>query len=154
MKPSPFYLGGNMLLTDIQKLFNTALAGDTLSITEMLPHLDAAVDGINSTLNTVYPVFSQLDTFSSGVKYDYFPDRFIRTVVIPGAAWHYYVTDEEGLQTAPQYQADFEKGKFIMLRDMLYDIPEEYQAEIEQGSVIANPNNDTLGARGLICDLD
>ena len=41
-----------------------------------------------------------------------------------------------------------------MLRDMLYDIPEEYQAEVEQGSVVAPDDNDTLGYRGLVCDLD
>lgn len=143
-----------MLVTDVQKLFNNALAGDTLSINEMLPHLDAAIDGINDNMNTVFPVFSELPIGTPGLEYNFFPDKYIRTVVIPGAAWHYYVMDEEGLQTAPQYQTDYEKGKFIMLRDMLYDIPEEYQAEVEQGSVIAPDDNDTLGYRGLVCDLD
>ena len=42
-----------MLVTDVQKLFNNALAGDTLSINEMLHHLDAAIDGINNNMNTV-----------------------------------------------------------------------------------------------------
>ena len=39
-----------MLITQVQKLFNEALAGETLSFKEMLPHLDAAIDGINATL--------------------------------------------------------------------------------------------------------
>lgn len=143
-----------MLVTTIQRLFNTALAGETLSIKEMLPHLDAAIDGINATLNTCYPVFSDLDLTAAGAEYDYFPDKYIRTVVIPGAAWHYYVMDEEGLSTAPQYQKDFEQGKFIMQRDMLYCIPEEFQADAESGSVIGDDENDTLGFRGLICDIN
>lgn len=143
-----------MLITDIQKLFNAALAGETLTILEMVPHLDAAVDGINDKLNTVYPVFSEIDLFKPEAVYEHFPDKYIRTVVIPGAAWHYYVTDEEGLQTAPQYQLDYENGKFIMQRDMLYSIPEKYQADIERGSIVGNTYNDTLGYRGLVCDLD
>ena len=143
-----------MLITDVQKLFNNALAGETLTLNEMIPHLDFAIDGINDKLNTVYPVFSELDLSAYGAEYSYFPDRYIRTVVIPGAAWHYYVTDEEGLQTSPQYQIDYENGKFTMLRDMLYNIPEEYQADVENGSFVADPTNDTLGYRGLVVDLD
>ena len=143
-----------MLITNIQKLLNSALAGETLSIKEMLPHLDAAIDGINDKLNTCYPVFSDLDLTAAGAEYSFFPDKYIRTVVVPGAAWHYYVMDEEGLQTAPQYQSDFENGKFIMQRDMLYAIPEEFQADSEAGSIIGMDDNDTLGFRGLICDIN
>lgn len=144
-----------MLITQIQKLFNEALAGETLSLKEMLPHLDAAVDGINAKLNTTYPVFSDLpviDTYDA--VYDYFPDKYIRTVVIPGAAWHFYVMDEEGLQTAPQYLADFENGKFIMQRDMLYKIPEEYQDDDNQGFIVGDPENDIFGDRGLVVDIE
>lgn len=143
-----------MLISNIQKLFNGALAGETLSIREMLPHLDAAIDGINDKLNTCYPVFSDLDVTASDAEYNYFADKYIRTVVIPGAAWHYYVMDEEGLQTAPQYQADYENGKFIMQRDTLYNIPEEFQADPEAGSIIGMSDNDALGFRGLICDIN
>lgn len=142
-----------MLITNIQKLFNSALAGETLSVKEMLPHLDAAIDGINDKLNTCYPVFSELDLTTANAEYSYFPDKYIRTVVIPGAAWHYYVMDEEGLQTAPQYQLDYENGKFIMQRDMLYNIPEEFQADEEAGSIVGMEDNTTLGTRGLVCDL-
>lgn len=144
-----------MLITQIQKLFNEALAGETLSLKEMLPHLDAAIDGINSKLNTTYPVFSELpviDTYDA--VYDYFPDKYIRMVVIPGAAWHFYVMDEEGLQTAPQYLADFENGKFIMQRDMLYKIPEEYQDDDNQGFIVGDPESDIFGDRGLVVDID
>ena len=143
-----------MLITQVQKLFNEALAGETLSFKEMLPHLDAAIDGINAKLNSKYPVFSDVPSDTYDAVYDFFPDKYIRTVVIPGAAWHFYVMDEEGLQTAPQYQQDFENGKFIMQRDMLYKIPEEYQDDDQQGFIVGDPESDIFGDRGLVVDID
>ena len=134
---------------------NNTLAGETLTLKEMLPHLDFAIDDINDTLNTIYPTFSELLLKEPETKeYTCFPDRYIRRTVISGAAWNYYVVDEEGLQTAIQYQADFEKGKFIMQRDLLYSIPKEYQAPIARGYVIGDRSNDTVGERGLELDLD
>lgn len=143
-----------MLLTTVQKLFNDALAGETLSYKEMLPHLDAAIDDINAKLNSTYPVFSEVPYETSESEYSFFPDKYIRMVVIPGAAWHFYVMDEEGLQTAPQYQADFENGKFLMQRDMLYKIPEEFQDDDQQGFVVGDPESDIFGDRGLVVDID
>ena len=86
--------------------------------------------------------------------YNFFPDKYIRMAVIPGAAWHFYVMDEEGLQTAPQYQADFERGKFVMQRDMLYKIPEEYMDDDHAGFVVGDPESDIFGDRGLVVDID
>ena len=143
-----------MLITQIQKLFNDALAGETLSIKEMLPHLDAAIDGINDKLNSKYPVFSDIPLDTYDAVYNYFPDKYIRTEVIPGAAWHFYVMDEEGLQTAPQYLQDYEMGKFYMQRDMLYKIPEEYQDDDHQGYIVGDPESDIFGDRGLVVDMD
>ena len=143
-----------MLLSQVQKLFNDALAGETLSYKEMLPHLDAAIDEINTKLNTIYPVFSEVPYATSESEYNFFPDKYIRMAVIPGAAWHFYVMDEEGLQTAPQYQANFENGKFIMQRDMLYKIPEEYQDDDNNGFIVGDPESDIFGDRGLVVDID
>ena len=143
-----------MLISQIQKLFNDALAGETLSYKEMLPHLDAAIDSINTKLNTKYPVFSDVPYGTAESAYAFFPDKYIRMVVIPGAAWHFYVMDEEGLQTAPQYQTDFENGKFIMQRDMLYNIPEEYQEDEHAGFIVGDPESDIFGDRGLVVDID
>lgn len=143
-----------MLISQIKKLFNEALAGETLSVNEMLPHLDAAIDGINAKLNSTYPVFSEIPTDTYDASYDYFPDKYIRTVVIPGAAWHFYVMDEEGLQTAPQYLQDFETGKFCMQRDMLYKIPEEFQDDDHAGFIVGDPESDIFGDRGLVVDIE
>lgn len=144
-----------MKLVDIQKLMNNTLAGETLTLKEMLPHLDFAIDEINTTLNSCYPTFSEyIEALPDALEYDVFPDVYIRRVVIPGAAWNYYVVDEEGLQTSIQYQADFERGKFVMQRDMLYNIPEQFRASNTRGFVVGDLDNDTVGERGLELDLD
>lgn len=120
-----------MKLVDIQHLMNEALAGEMLSFREMLPHLNYAIDEINTNLNTIYPEFKIEE---GPQEYNHFDDRYIRMVVIPGAAWHFYVADEEGMQTAPQYQIEFQKGLFFMLRDTVHNIPAQYKAHIHQGS--------------------
>ena len=141
-----------MKYSDIVRQFNVLLAGDNLSLREILPHLDYALDRINETLNTTYPTFSEYlhdDEGNTREAYNLFDNRYIRQVVLKGAAWHYYVTDEEGLQTSPQYQQDFENALFIMQRDMLWNIPEEFMADDNNGTLTANPKHWNLGYRGL-----
>lgn len=140
-----------MVISDVVKQFNVLLAGDNLPKREILPHLDYAIDRINETLNTVYPTFSEFiaETDNTDPNYNLFPNNYIRQVVLKGAAWHYYVTDEEGLQTAPQYQQDFENALFTMQRDMLYNIPEEYQADNNRGTVRCAIDHWNLGERSL-----
>lgn len=140
-----------MKLVNIVRLVNNKLAGELLTYHELVPYLDQAIDGINTTLNTRYPAFSELE--EDETEYNCFDDKYIRTVVAPGAAWAFYVADEEGLQTAAQYQIDYEQGKFNMLRDTLYDIPAEYQADYQQGSVVGAECSRTFGKRGLEYNL-
>lgn len=123
-----------MLIKDVVNLVNQKLAGELLSYNEMRIYLDTVIDDINSQLNTVYPTFSEL---GSAVEYTAFPDRYIRSVVVPGTAWYYYVVDEEGTSTAQQFGTDYSRNMFIMQRDMLYNIPEEYQADSLQGTVVS-----------------
>lgn len=141
-----------MTLQNITNKVNTKLAGEMLTYNEIMPFLDDVIDLINSELNTIYPAFSELPVGTQ--DYNMFEDKWIRQVVVPGAAWKYYVTDEEGLQTAVQYQQDFYDGLFKMVRDTLYNIPLEYQANVEQGSVIANIDNEILGDRGIVLVQD
>ena len=140
-----------MKITKIRQLVNAALAGEMLTFQELKPHLDYAIDAINSLLDTTFPVFSELESETD--SYDYFPDKYIRQVVVPGAAWHFYVNDEEGVQTAIQYQLDFENGKFLMLRDYSQYVPEEFRADTP-AFVRDNPDNMTTGDRGLSINGD
>ena len=76
--------------------------------------------------------------------------NYIRLVIVPGAAWHFYVNDEEGMQTATQYQTEFEKGLFLMLRDYATQVPELYQVTaVTQGSIKGNDDNYAVGDWGI-----
>lgn len=123
-----------MLIKDIVNLINQKLAGELLSYSELRSFMDCVIDDINSQLNACYPTFSSLE--ASG-EYVAFPDKYIRSVIVPGTAWYYYVVDEEGTATAQQFGADYSRNMFIMQRDMLYNIPEEYQADSLQGTVVS-----------------
>lgn len=122
-----------MLLTKITSEVNKKLAGEMLTYLDLVSFLDSTIDDINSHLNSCYPAFSEIA--KTDTEYNYFPDRYIRTVVIPGAAWYFYVADEEGTQTATQYATDYNRGLYLMLRDHLHNVPIEYQVDIQQGAV-------------------
>lgn len=113
-----------MKVQDIVAGVNAKLAGETLTYTQMRLFLDEVIDDINAALSANFPTF---DNISSSGEYTAFPDRYIRSVVITGAAYKFYVTDEEGNQTAPQYQWDYQDRLFLMKRDYIELVPEEYQ---------------------------
>lgn len=136
-----------MNLSQIVKDTNTKLAGEMLSYAELRVFLDGAIDEINAKLNAQFPVFSELGI--SDTAYTAFPDKYIRTVVIPCAAFKYFSTDEEGSVTAPKYEEEYMKGLFYMERDYLNNIPEKYQAPIPQGYV----DFDGVEPRGLVVDV-
>jgi hypothetical protein len=125
-----------MLIADVVKGVNNALAGELLSKRELLPHLDAAIDEINSALNSRFPVFSALP--ESQLDYNYFPDNYIRTVVIPATAHFFYMMDEEGNVSAAGYYNRFQQNLFKMVRDYLRFVPALYQADDLQGTVDFN----------------
>lgn len=140
-----------MLLRNLQRLINTKLAGEMLRYDEMIPYLDDVIDEINDLLDTNYPVFSEFNPINfpdyrkelyttvdpeTGEEivdektkalvysnYDVFPDKYIRSVVVPGAAYKWFTVDEEGISTAPLFQQEYEQGKFKMLRDYVDFVP-------------------------------
>jgi hypothetical protein len=132
-----------MLISTLVQNINSQLAGELLSIGELTVFIDKAIDDINTRLNTNFPVLSDVifkakETGSSSFEYSVIPDKYIRTVVVPGAVFKYYTTDEEGAAVAPKYEEEFLKGLFYMERDYLNFIPEEYQADLDQGWVRGN----------------
>ena len=114
-----------MQISALVTMVNEQLAGERLTYDKMKPHLDAAIDYINTRLNATFPVFSELPAGTT--EYNLFPDRYLRTVVVPGAAWHFFVVDEEGINTAEQFQLSYEQGMFYMVRDYLTAVPLLYQ---------------------------
>jgi hypothetical protein len=135
-----------MLIKNIVARVNERLAGEQLTFNDLVQYLDNTIVDINTQLNAKYPLFSELE---QGVAdYNMFPDRFIIQTVIPGAAWYFYVADEEGAPAAQQYQLDYRQGLFLILRDLIYAVPEQYQADYEQGSVHVGYEADT-GSPGI-----
>lgn len=123
-----------MKITNITAKVNELLAGEILAQNDLVPFMDEVIDEINENLDSTFPSMS--DAIAEGKEnYDYFPDRYIRTVLIKGTAYKFYVMDEEGIQTAQQYQYNYIDAMFKMQRDFLEDVPEEYKA-VHQSSVV------------------
>lgn len=118
-----------MHLNNITKYVNERLAGETLMYSQMILFLDSVIDDINAALNSCYPSFSDFtsDCYPKYPNYNFFPDRYIRSVVILGAAYKFYVTDEEGIQTAQALQYEYQRNLFLMQRDFSLEVPEAFQ---------------------------
>ena len=126
-------------------LISKHLADELVSESEMLSYMDRVIDDINTRLNTVFPTFTEfkeqyLESIPeegvelTDIDYIAIPDKYIRTVVVPGAAYKYYTTDEEGSYAAPKYEEDYSQGLFYMERDFSFSVPERYRAD-SQGYV-------------------
>lgn len=131
-----------MFVQDIVAGVNAKLAGETLTYTEMRLFLDETIDDINAALCSSFPSFSKT---AANADYNYFPDRYIRSVVIVGAAAKFYVTDEEGIETATQYARDYAQRLFLMKRDYSMQVPEEFQAD-NRGYLVGAPSDPGLQA--------
>jgi hypothetical protein len=121
-----------MFIKDIVALINTNLADEMLSYYDLRPFLDRTIDDINTKLNSTYPTFTEQGNIDA---YNAFPDKYLRSVVALGAAWYYYVADEEGSPTALQLGSDYNNHLLLMQRDMLYNVPLQYQADSLQGTM-------------------
>lgn len=113
-----------MKINAIVNLINQKLAGELLSYYELSGFMDNVIDDINTELGSTFPVFTDIDGTSD--TYDYFPDSWIRKVVVFGVAWYYYTMDEEGLSSAQTYQQLYFDGLFKMTRDYFDQVPDEY----------------------------
>lgn len=132
-----------MLTNRIQSLVNQDLAGEMLSYKQMLVHLNWALDEINAVLNSEFPEFE-----ANMTEYTAIPDRYIRMCIVPGAVHHFYTVDEEGQTGEYLFAQEFEMNKFRMLRDYSHNIPEEYQADKNNGTT-ESTYEDSDGKRGV-----
>lgn len=121
-----------MELTKIVQGVNTKLAGEMLTYEMLKPYLDEVIDNINAKLSSNFPVFSDFTQAAYPTvypNYNFFPDKFIRTVVLYGAAQKFYTTDEEGINSARQYDVEYRNALFEMERDYIELVPTEYQVD-------------------------
>lgn len=138
-----------MHIANLVNLINHKLADELLSQTQLLMHMDSVVDDINAKLNTIFPTFSEVIA-KEGVNnpdYQAIPDKYLRSVVVVGAAHKYYEVDEEGNASAQMFAQDYQQQLFYMLRDYSLSIPTEYRAEVVQGAI--ELDNEKLGTPGL-----
>ena len=115
-----------MNYNDIVTLINKKIPSEQLNLDRMLSFMDEVIDDINAQLGSRFPTFSEWNAAVDrpGHKpneYTLFPDRYIRTVVVTGAAAKWYTADEEGIETATTYIKDYDRALFIMLRDFSYE---------------------------------
>ena len=130
-------------------LINHKLADELLSQTQLLMHMDSVIDDINAQLNSTFPTFSEViqKEGDNNPDYQYIPDKYLRSVVVVGAATKYYEIDEEGNITAQLFAQDYRQQLFYMLRDFSMSIPEEYRAK-DQGIIgLSDEDMNTPGLR-------
>ena len=112
-----------MLVSDIVKLINSNIVGDSVTRKQATNLINYAIDEINNTLNTYYPtITNNTDT------YEHLPDKYIRQAVVPGAVSQYYQIEGEGVTGDTKFTLMFNNALFVMLRDFYDCIPEVYLA--------------------------
>ena len=125
-----------MQIQVLTELINQQLADEIVTTAMLQVFMDSVIDDINAKLNAKFPTITEwLTTNSDTSNYTAIPDRYLRSVVVPGAAFKYYVMDEEGTYAAPKYEQQYREALFIMLRDYSMQIPAEYRAEDPQGYI-------------------
>lgn len=124
-----------MLIARLIQSINTQLDGELLGVNDVCDIVDKAIDDINTRLNTRFPVLSDILAAQGNraTEYTAIPDRYIRTVVIPGAVHKFYIKDEEGAAVAPKHEEEYLKGLFYMERDYIALVPKEWQGFDTQG---------------------
>lgn len=123
-----------MKTSTITKNVNVLLAGEMLRYSDIEIHLDRVIDEINTELQSTFPAFSEFmesDEAGEHANYNYFPDKYIRSVVIPGVAYYYYQMDEEGEQASNSFQNTYRQNLFKMVRDYIIHVPLKYQSNDE-----------------------
>jgi hypothetical protein len=145
-----------MKIQNLIELINHKLADELLSPTQLINHMDSVIDDINTQLNSTFPTFTEAMLAQGGllanVDYTAIPDKYLRSVVVVGAATKYYEIDEEGNPTAQTFAQDYRQQLFYMLRDYSFSIPEEYRASNTQG--VLSLNNADLNTPGLSLDTN
>lgn len=141
---------------------NKYLADEMLRYEDIEIFLDRTIDDINQAMNAKYPSFSEfMDSVHAGADgdYNFFPDRYIRSVVIVGAAYYFYQADEEGESVSSSFRNMYDKNLYLMTRDWLMMVPDEF-IDDKAGYVEFNWSlNNELGIDirdlcGDICDND
>lgn len=136
-----------MIIRAIKDLTNSRLAGEQLTYSQLLPYFDAVVDEVNARLHTQFKVFSEITSNDITLEYNEFPGKYIRTVVCVGAAYKWYIDDEEGIATADALGQEYQNNLFLMERDYGPLIPTDKRRDDKGGFFCdhnGNPNQENF----------
>lgn len=131
-----------MLIDKLVALVNEKLAGETLMYEQLKGVLDSTIDDINIALNSCFPTFTEFsdnsEAFPKYPDYNFFPERYIRSVVALGAAYKFYTIDEEGAEVAPEYKWEYKTALFYMTRDFSHLVPTIFQLDYQGYLMLGN----------------
>ena len=115
--------------TELLRLINDRLQGELLTWNEVIKYGDAVIDDINVQLYALYPTFSQAQQLPGWYgEYNFFEDKYLRSVVVIGVVYKYYIAEEEGEQVAQLFASEYDAALFAMKRDMYNQVPEVFEA--------------------------
>lgn len=112
-----------MKISTMTTQINKLLADELYPYSYLAQFIDATIDDINEKLSADFPTVSEFielhkdEADKDDPDYDVFPEKYVRTVVLKGAAYKFFTTDEEGMDTAQRYGAEYANALFIMQRD-------------------------------------
>lgn len=138
-----------MRIQTIVKNVNHTLANETLRFQDIEHLLDRVLDDINGELESTYPSFSSfVDDLETPLdaNYNFFPEKYIRSVVIIGVAYYYYQEDEEGESAAGSFNQSYRSAMWKFKRDFTMKVPVEYQSDQEGFVTMAD---DMFGGIGI-----
>lgn len=114
--------------TDILALLNKKLNDEKLTWQQAVRFLDSTIDDINRELHSVYPTFTVAETLPGYTQnYNFFPDQYVRDVVVIGGAYKFYADEEEGEPIARVFQSEYASALFYMKRDWMSQVPTLFQ---------------------------
>lgn len=142
-----------MEINKIVARVNDKLAGELLTYDSMKYLLDAVIDDINDKLEATFPVFTDFtNTYSQYPNYNFFPDKYIRTVVVAGAAHKFYNVDEEGVLADPELKLEYTTELFKMERYYVEQVLTLYQKD-PNGCLVYDEDGIYLGENAVEMSL-
>lgn len=137
-----------MRIDKIVRKVNQFLAEEMLPISRIKDVCDDVIDDINERLCSCYPTLSDFcdahmrsdGQVDPAADYNYFPDEYIRQVVCKGAAYLYYVKDEEGNISAQMYGYKYDDALFNMTRDWIEQVPVAFRKDTITGAQAMSDN--------------
>lgn len=113
-----------MRIEVLTELINHQLADEIVSTAMLQIFMDSVIDDINAKLNAKFPTITEwLATTVDTSDYTAIPDRYLRSVVVPGTAFKYYVMDEEGTYAAPKYEQQYREALLLCFETTLCRSP-------------------------------